>query len=155
MATNTTTPFKTLAAQWPRLQPAVDPDSGDARTIHGKLPPSVSYAAGTAVGRVLAVANRWAVPGAGVGPAIRLLEYQVTTNASGEHFYGPTANAEDSRDDSIPMWYQGKFYCKDIPNLTAEILPQLGPLVQGVAFDDPTAIVRIGVGPGIPVEEEA
>jgi hypothetical protein len=140
---NSNTAFLTLARQWDRLEPAVDPEG--ARTKHVKLPPSISYPAGQILGPVTATPGRYAAPGVGVGNANHLLEYPCTTDASGFVSLGTTSRADDTKFESVPAYYQGKFFLKDLTGIGGDdtIMNQLGKLIQGTGRADTAAIIQI------------
>lgn len=137
---NSNSPFLTFDARWDFLHPAFpEPNALEA---HVKLPASVTYPMGQALGFHVA-SGTWRAPGAGVGPRRRLLKYPCATDASGNASFGPTSNADDSKFETVPAYTFGPFFAKDITGIAAdEDLAELGA-TNGRAFDDPMCVVTL------------
>lgn len=140
MATNTTTPFLTVARLWDFCHPAQP--KPDAYESHVHLPPNVVYPAGQALGPVIAVPGRWAAPGAGVGPLRRVLRYPCATDANGLVSLGTTVRADDAKFETVPAYFSGPFFIRDLTGLTTDdLMNELGSLIQGVGRTDTAAII--------------
>lgn len=143
MATNTTTPFVTVAAAWPFLQPAMTNPKAHMKQI--KLPASVSYPKGQVLGPVTASPGVYKAPGAGVGNPCIVTPYQYTTDAAGLVSLGGTANANDVRFESVPGYFLGPFFLRDLTGVADQaMLDLLGKVIQGNGFGDTLTIVLLG-----------
>jgi hypothetical protein len=142
-AVDTTTPFLTVAREWDKLEPAMNPEG--ARTKQVKLKPNVTYALGQIVGRVTATSGLYGKPGAGVQGPYFPLQYPCVTDASGFAVLGPTLLANVPKFQSMPVFWKGPFFVRDLVGIVDDaMLALVGKLVQGAAFDDTTAIVDLG-----------
>jgi hypothetical protein len=137
---NSNTAFLTIAAQWDFLHPArPEPPGVEA---HGKLPASVTYPAGQALG-FHAASGTWRAPGTGVGPRRRLLKYPCATDANGNASLGPTSLPNDTKFESVPMYITGPFFVKDITGIAADAdVAELGT-TDGRAYNDAMAVVTL------------
>lgn len=138
---NSNTAFVVFAAQWDFLHPAFpEPNALEA---HGKLPASVVYPMGQALG-YHAASGTWRAPGAGVGPRKRLLKYPCATDAAGNVSIGPTSNADDMMFETVPMYVNGPFFAKDITGIVDDAsLAELG-VTNGLPYDNAQAVVTLG-----------
>jgi hypothetical protein len=136
---NSNTPFLTFGERWPFVKPAFP--QPPALEAHGKLPPSISYPAGQALG-YHAGSGTWRAPGTGVGIRRRILKYQCTTDANGNASFGPTAlGALDTAFETVPMYTTGAFFVKDLTGIAADAdVAELGQ-TNGHAYNDAAAVV--------------
>lgn len=142
---DSTNPFLQVARVWDRLEPAMNPHG--ARTKHVKLAASKSYPAGQLVGPVTATPGLYDKPGAGVQGPYFLVQYPVTTDANSRASLGDTSLANDSKFETVPVYWKGSFFAKDLVGIAdATILGNTGDLVQGLNKDDAAAIVALKAG---------
>jgi hypothetical protein len=130
MATNTTTPFRTVPRAWDKLEPAMlEPEPS---TKHCRLQANRTYVAGQLVGPT-AVVGVFASVAHGALADNRLfpLVYPWATDADGFGTLGPTAYADDTKNESVEYYYVGVFKVADLTGLTDALLPRVGSLVQG------------------------
>lgn len=151
MATNTTTPFRTLTADWQKLEPAIP--EPEPQTIHKRIQANRTYASGQLIGPIAQGANAiHASLGHGAIATARLfpLVYPIATDASGYSTLGDTVLADDPKHESMEVYYQGCFFARDLVGLTEANLPRVGQLIQGTVSTDASntfsndAIVRLG-----------
>jgi hypothetical protein len=148
MATNTTTPFRTVPRVWDKLEPAMlEPEPS---TKHCRLQANRTYAMGQLVGPT-AVTGVFAseAHGALAGNPLFPLVYPWATDANGYATLGGTVRADDTKNESVEYYYIGAFNVADIVGLTDVNLPRVGSLYQGsvdtVAHSFSTdAIVKLG-----------
>lgn len=149
MATNTTTPFRTVARDWDFLHPAIP--APEPQTIHKRIQASRVYAAGQLIG-LTAVAGVHAseAHGAAAGSRLFPLVYPIATDANGYATLGDTVLADDPKNESMEVYYQGAFFARDLVGLTEANLARVGRLIQGSVSTDGSntfsadAIVELG-----------
>ena len=147
------TPIRTTGQQWPKLEPAMDPQ--DARLVHGVLKvagagATISYPAGQIVCQKDDGSNEWAKIGTSgyTGPK-RLIKYAVVVDENGKREYGSTfivasdLVTPDQFEGSVAMYHKGYFKCQDLTGLTALNQPTVGRLVMGTYT---SGIIELGTG---------
>lgn len=146
MATNTTTPFTSVAEEWPKLEPAMTQPKSYTKNV--QLLPSVSYDKGQVLCPHDTLDNIYVPPGhANAVAASRLfpLQYPCTTDASGNASLGLVAYANDTKLESVPIFITGPFFLRDLIGVTSDaLLARLGSLLQGKGRTDTVAIVELG-----------
>lgn len=146
MATDTTTPYLTVAREWDTLLPAMPEPK--AHTKHVRLIASVSYLLGQSLAPHDTLAGTYVPPGHANAVAaswLVLLQYPCTTDANRNASFGAVSIANDQKLESVPVFYSGCFFVRDLVGIVdGAMLARLGHLVQGKAFDDPDAIVMLG-----------
>lgn len=131
-----------------RLEPHSYPDQAQVLPI--KLAPSLTLAKGTVLGRITA-SNLWAAYddalSTGVEVARAILQIDVATDASGNHFYGAQASSEQGESHThAPAYVSGNFRVADLTGIDANGLADLkGSLIYGDTLaDTANAVIHIG-----------
>lgn len=130
-----------------KLEPYNYPEQAQVFPI--KLAASLTLAKGTVLGRVT-TGNLWkaysdaASDGSEVAKAI--LQYDVVTDASGNHFFGTSAAAEYGQSYAeVPAYISGNFKISDLTGLDANGLADLkGSLIYGDSVADTAGVIHIG-----------
>lgn len=130
-----------------KLEPYNYPEDAQVQPI--KIAASQTLVKGTVLGRVTA-SNLWkaysdaASDGTEVAKAI--LQYDVVTDASGNHFIGGQASSEHGNAKShVPAYISGNFRVADLTGLDANGLADLqGTLIYGDNLSDANAVIHIG-----------
>lgn len=130
-----------------KLEPHSYPDA--AQVVPVKLAPSLTLAKGTVLGRITA-SDLWAAYNdalsTGVEVARAILQYDVATDASGNHFYGAQASSEYGEAHTHASAYiSGNFRTADLVGLDANAMTDLkGSLIYGDTIASATAVIHIG-----------
>lgn len=117
----------------------VDPlkNAEDASIENVNLVASTTYAAGTVIGAVAATPGTYGTYASGNTDGTQnpthILQYQVTTDASGNVFLGAAASSEwgQSVGKGAPAYRSGYFSCADLTGLDANAVTKLGRLEAG------------------------
>ena len=129
-----------------KLEPYMNPD--DAQVVSIKLANSLTLARGTVLGRISA-SNLWKAyndassDGSEVARAI--LQYDVATDSSGNHFFGAAASSELGESVlTVPAFVSGVFAVADLTGIDANGLADLqGNLIFGDSLaDTANAVIR-------------
>ena len=142
-----TTPFLTVGAAWPRLEPAQNPNQ--ARTRHVKLAPNTTFVAGEAIvpkDDGTEVYARIGTAGYGAAGKALLLEYPSVVDATGNARLGTAADIRPNSPsfDTVPAYHQGDFFVADTTGITDDAtLARVGELIQGVAYNSANAMIRL------------
>jgi hypothetical protein len=146
MATNNTIPFLTVGQAWDKLQPAWPEPKAHTKDV--QLLASVSYPMGQILVPHDTLARIYVPPthaNAVADARALVLVYPCTTDANGNASFGTVSNADDTKLESVPVYFTGVFFVRDLTGVVdADTLAQLGRLAQGNAFDDPLAAVELG-----------
>lgn len=128
-----------------KVEPYMNPEL--AKTVSIKLANSLTLAKGTVLGRITA-SNLWAAyndaNSNGTEVARLILQYDVATDASGNHFFGAAASSEFGESVlTVPAFYSGVFANADLTGLDANGLADLqGNLIFGDSLADANAVIR-------------
>lgn len=130
----------------PCILPVLDGENALKRPI--KLKPSLTLAKGTILGRVAAdglykAYADAAVDGSGVARCV--LEFDVATDADGNHFIGSQASSEHGEiRQTVTAYFSGNFKVAELTGFDAAAQTDLGArLIEGTNLADATAIIRL------------
>lgn len=128
-----------------KLEPAEDPKGKVTRAI--ALIASTHFPKGTILGQVTATGLYKAYASGNVDGSENpkgALDYEVTTDASGNHFFGAQASSDIGvGEPSAEMVVAGTFLVSDMPGCDDAAIAALGRLVAGADAADPNAILRM------------
>lgn len=149
-----TSPFMTIAREWDRLEPAMQPGEALSRTKHARLMPSTTYPAGQVLCSVLGGANAGklakpgtVISGSTLGKRRFILQYPCITDSAGRAFLGdalPSVAGSQTGFDSVPVYFGGYFFIADLTGIGADAdVLELGDFAQGGAYNETNAIVHL------------
>lgn len=140
-------PINTLTFTGQKLEPFNHPEHAERITV--KIAASTTLAKGTVLGRITA-SNLWKAYANGNADgsetARAILEYDVVTDAAGNHFYGQQAASEHGEAHThVPAYSSGNFKVADLAGLDAAAVTDFGArLLYGDDLADPNAVIHIG-----------
>lgn len=119
-----------------KIEPFLYPE--DARSMPIRLAVSTTFLKGTILGEVTATGlfDAYASGGAGgLAVAKAILPFTVTTDASGNIFFGTAAVSRDGQSSkTVPAWFAGIFKVSELVGYDATALSTLGArLIESVS----------------------
>ena len=118
-----------------RVVPLRNADECGESVVNLKV--STSFSAGTLLGEITASPGTYGPYASGNSDGTQnptlILEYQCTTDASGNVTFGSGTNGGEwgQTEKGAPCWRNGLFNCADLVGLDANAVTKLGRLIQG------------------------